>query len=87
MEGIYQGCRYTLIEVLDSVPSVVLEPTGEDNIVQNSAQGEARRFVQNNFTVPFFSEIKQQLHPVVSEFLGKEISSVLEEQITSSTQS
>jgi hypothetical protein len=53
VHGIYQGSEYTLIEVLDSGPSIVLEPVLADAVVQNTFQGEAKRIAQNNYTVPF----------------------------------
>ena len=81
VNGIYQGREYTLIEVLNSGPSVVLEPVDTDSVVQNTFQGEAKRFAQSNYTVPFYSEVRQCLHPVIEEFLGPEISQVLNEQI------
>ena len=81
VHGIYQGREYTLIEVLDSGPSVVLEPVEADAVVQNTFQGEAKRFAQSNYTVPFYSEIRQDLHPVVQEFLGPDIAKVLHEQL------
>lgn len=81
VNGVYQGREYALIEVLDSGPSVVLEPVDTDSVVQNTFQGEAKRFAQSNYTVPFYSEVRQCLHPVIEEFLGPEISKVLNEQI------
>ncbi len=81
VRGIYQGREYALIEVLDSGPSLVLEPVHVDMTVQNTCQGEARRLVQSHYTVPFFSEVRQDLHPVVCEFLGQALSAVLREQI------
>lgn len=81
VHGLYQGREYTLIEVLDSGPNVVLEPVDKDNIVQNTAQGEAKRLAQNSYTLPFFSEVRQDIHPVLAEFLGEEICQVLREAI------
>jgi|GEM_PF-3627822 hypothetical protein len=82
VHGIYQGREYTLIEVLDSGPSVVLEPVQTDTVIQNTFQGEAKRFAQSNYTVPFYSEVRQNLHPVVQEFLGPDIAKVLHEQLS-----
>lgn len=81
LHGIYQGREYALIEVLDAGPSVVLEPVQAEAVIQNTFQGEAKRFAQSNYTVPFYSEVRQSLHPVVQEFLGPDIVKVLQEQL------
>lgn len=81
VNGIYQGREYTLIEVLNTGPSVVLEPVKADNVVQNTFQGEAKRYAQSNYTVPFYSEVRHSLHPVLQEFLGPDITQVLQEQL------
>ena len=77
--GLYQGREYTLIEVINSGPSVVLEPIQHYTVVQNTFQGEAKRFAKSNYTVPFYSEVRHTLHPVLQEFLGPNIVSVLQE--------
>jgi hypothetical protein len=51
-------------------------------VIQNTFQGEAKRFAQSNYTVPFYSEVRQNLHPVVQEFLGPDIAKVLHEQLS-----
>ncbi len=81
VSGVYQGREYTLIEVLNAGPSVVLEPIHADSVVQNTFQGEAKRFAQSNYTVPLYSEVRQSLHPVLQEFLGPDIAHVLQEQL------
>lgn len=81
VRGSYQGREYTLIEVLNAGPSIVLEPIQTDSVVQNTFQGEAKRFAQSNYTVPLYSEVRQSLHPVLQEFLGPDIVRVLQEQL------
>jgi hypothetical protein len=80
--GLYQGAPFTLIEVLSEGPMLVLEPSATDLTVQNTAQGEAKRYAQNNYTVPLLSEVKRDLHPVLVEFFGRDISEELRKAIS-----
>lgn len=81
VRGVYRGREFTLIEVMDSGPSVVLEPNETDNVVQNTAQGEAKRFAQSNYTIPFLSPVDGDIHPVLQGFLGEDIVNVLRESL------
>lgn len=80
-QGQYQDTLYTLIEVIKSDPMVVLEPIKAENIIQNTYQGEAKRYALKNYSIPLFSEVNKGLHPVLKAFLGQEITQLLEEQI------
>ncbi|EDY86756.1 hypothetical protein GP5015_1555 [gamma proteobacterium HTCC5015] len=81
VRGVYRGREFTLIEVMDDGPSVVLEPTETDNVVQNTAQGEAKRYAQSSYTLPFLSPVNGDIHPVLQDFLGNDILAVLRESI------
>jgi len=74
VRGIYQGREY-------AGPSVVLEPTTQEVEVQNTAQGEAKRYAQSNYTIPMYSEVRKDLHPVLVDFLGQEICNELRKEI------
>lgn len=80
-QGYYQDALYTLIEVIESAPIVVLEPVSSENIIQNTYQGEAKRYALKNYSIPLFSEVSKGLHPVIKEFVGDEIAHLLNEQI------
>ncbi|MGM0564156.1 MAG: hypothetical protein ACQES2_07485 [Pseudomonadota bacterium] len=82
VRGVYKGREFAVIEVMDSGPSVVLEPTESDNVVQNTAQGEAKRFAQSNYTIPFLSPVDGDIHPVLQGFLGDDIVAVLRESLS-----
>ena len=75
-----------MIEVL-SGPSVVLEPVEASVEVQNTAQGEAKRYAQPNYTLPVYSEITHDLHPVLVDFLGEAMCDTLRRQIDLDAQS
>lgn len=80
-KGQYQDALYTLIEVIESDPMVVLAPVHAENMIQNTYQGEAKRYALKNYSIPLLSEVSKGLHPVLKEFLGQEITRLLEEQI------
>lgn len=80
-QGRYQDALYTLIEIIESAPIAVLEPVEDETIIQNTYQGEAKRYALKNYSIPLFSEVSQSLHPVLKEFLGQEITQLLEDQI------
>lgn len=67
--GFYQGSEYELIEILEHGPSLVLRDCSEAHAIQNDMHGEARRLVTKTHTVPLFSEIRHDIHPVLKEFL------------------
>ena len=51
-----------MIEVLEDGPSLVLQPTDEDGIIQPNAYGDARRRVPQTFTVQVLSDDGTGLH-------------------------
>lgn len=66
--GFYKNSEYELIEVLEHGPAVVLRDCGADHAIQSDMHGEARRLVTKTHTVPLFSELRHDLHPVLKDF-------------------
>lgn len=74
MKGIYDGAQFQLIEVITTDAMLVLAPVATKWMVQNDFLGEARRLAHKTYSVPLFSELCADLHPVASGFLGEKIS-------------
>lgn len=66
--GFYQNSEYELIEILEHGPSLVLRDCSDTHAIQNDMHGEARRLVTKTHTIPLFSEVQHDLHPVLKEF-------------------
>jgi hypothetical protein len=72
--GKYNGQDFELIEILEQEPAVVLQDCGAKHAIQNDMHGEAHRIVSTTHTIPLFSEVAVALHPVLADFLPKDIS-------------
>ena len=79
--GQYHAGEYELIEVLEHGPSLVLRDCSAAHEIQSDMHGEARRLVTKTHTVPLFSEVHDELHPVLKEFFGDELSEKLSASI------
>lgn len=66
--GFYQNSEYELIEILEHGPALVLRDCSEAHAIQNDMHGDAHRLVTKTHTVPLFSEVSHDLHPVLKEF-------------------
>lgn len=81
VRGVYQEQEYIIVEILLDSAAVVLEPMSQTSHIQSDFQGEARRYAPKHFTVPLLSEVQRTLHPVLVQFLGKDIVSVLNDSL------
>lgn len=59
----FLGRVYTVIEVLEIPPAIVLESTAENAVIQPDAHGYARRHVAETITVPVLAQNRKELHP------------------------
>lgn len=65
VRGSHEGRELELIEVLEHEPALVLRDCGEAHTIQTDMHGEARRMVGKTHTVPVFSEVNDDFHPVL----------------------
>lgn len=63
----YRGAIYSVIEVIEDGPAIVIEPELAVSAIQADAYGNARRQSRTLLTVPVLSADQQQIHP---EFLA-----------------
>jgi hypothetical protein len=69
----HQGTHCRIIEVLEDGPTLVLQDTGSDRVVQDNRFGEAHRRVPPTFVVPVtyrHPDGSRALHP---DFLALEL--------------
>lgn len=66
---IYDGVACQVIDVIVDGPSLVLCRTDADGIIQPNQFGEARRRVPQTYMIPFWSQVRDDLHPVLRELL------------------
>ena len=59
---LYSGTTYTVIEVLEDNPCIVVQADQPDSHIQADAYGNARRQVRDTLTIPVFSNDKTELH-------------------------
>ena len=71
--GYYQATEYEFIEVLEHGPELVLHDCSHAQTIQPDMHGEARRLVDKTHTVPLFSEVSHDLHPVLVDFFSPDI--------------
>lgn len=62
----YRGTIYTVLEVIEDGPAIVLEPEIAIPSIQPDAYGNARRQSRSLVTIPILSADRQAIHP---EFL------------------
>lgn len=68
--GLYNNQEYELIEVLEHDAALVLRDCSTAHTIQSDMHGEAHRMVSKTHTVPLFSEIDENLHPVLKDFFS-----------------
>ena len=79
----YEGTRCQLIEILEDGPSLVFLNMEHSTTIQSDQHGSAHRKVQKTYTIPFLSDIHDDLHPVAKEVLPDEIHAELLAFLTS----
>lgn len=62
----YRGAIYSVLEIIEDGPAIVLEPEATASSIQADAYGNARRQTRTLLTIPVLSADQRQLHP---EFL------------------
>ena len=63
----YRGAIYSVLEIIEDGPAIVLEPETASSSIQADAYGNARRQTRTLLTIPVLSADQQQIHP---EFLA-----------------
>ena len=69
---VYEGVACQVIDVISDGPTVVLCRTDADGIIQPNQFGEARRRVPQTYMIPFWSQVRDDLHPVLIELLSED---------------
>ncbi|HDP88448.1 MAG TPA: hypothetical protein ENN42_00570 [Thioalkalivibrio sp.] len=67
---VYEGVACQVIDVVTDGPFVVLSRTGADGVIQPNQFGEARRRVPQTYMIPLWSQVRDDLHPVLRELLS-----------------
>ncbi|HES76196.1 MAG TPA: hypothetical protein ENO09_04205 [bacterium] len=75
-EGVFEGRRVRVVDVLREDSCLVLSEIGADKM-QESLYGQARRRAARHFHIPLQGVDKSQLHPVVRAFLSDDEANVL----------
>ncbi len=68
----YQGIDYRIIEILREGPAVVVSPLLGAGVIQSDQFGGAKRRVPQTHTLPLFSEVEDDVHPVLRDMLDAE---------------
>lgn len=63
----YRGTIYSVLEVIEDGPALVMEPEVAVSSIQTDAYGNARRQARALLTVPVLSADRREIHP---EFLA-----------------
>lgn len=63
----YRGAIYSVLEVIEDGPAIVIEPELAVSSIQADAYGNARRQAKTLLTIPVLSADQRQIHP---EFLA-----------------
>ena len=68
---VYDGVPCQVIDVITDGPSLVLACTDAEGIIQPNQYGEARRRVPQTYMIPFWSQVRDDLHPVLRALLDE----------------
>ena len=68
---VYDGVACQVIDVIADGPTLVLCRTDAEGIIQPNQFGEARRRVPQTYMIPFWSQVRDDLHPVLIELLSE----------------
>jgi hypothetical protein len=63
----YRGAVYSVLEVIEDGPAIVIEPEIAVSSIQTDAYGNARRHTRSLLTIPVLSADRREIHP---EFLA-----------------
>jgi len=63
---IWKNELYTVVEIIDTPPTLVAQKNTEDQVMQNDVYGRARREVRTTISIPIFNADGSQLHPEFS---------------------
>lgn len=68
----YYGQRYILVEVIEDIPALVIQPEQADSIIQQDAYGNPRKFSKEAVTISIFAEDGKTPHSDLAflEFLN-----------------
>ena len=69
----FYGHPYTLMEVLEDIPAIVIQPEQTDSFIQQDAYGNPRKYSQGTLVISFFAEDGKTPHGDLAflEFQGK----------------
>ena len=80
-EGVVEGRRVRVVDVLREDSCLVLSEIGADKM-QESLYGQARRRAPRHFHVPLRGVVSTQLHPVIRALLSEEEQAMLLERLS-----
>ncbi|TCV79127.1 hypothetical protein [Sulfurirhabdus autotrophica] len=58
----YHGTTYTIIEVIEDTPSIIMQADSASSAIQSDAYGFARKPSKATVTIPILSQDKTHLH-------------------------
>lgn len=67
---VYDGVACQVIDVVHDGPFVVLSCDATVGVIQANQFGEARRRVPQTYMIPLWSQVRDDLHPVLRELLS-----------------
>jgi hypothetical protein len=70
-EVVIEGRRFLVHELLRDCESLVLMPEERSYTIQADQYGDPRRRTHETLTVPIWSELADELHPVVKQILDQ----------------